>query len=219
MDNANENQKYFDSGNFADYCGVYLCACGISGNVAMTGEPAAAKKHRLVIVLLMLALAMFGFGFVLIPVYDVVCEIVGINGKVVKSADADIAYSIDNSREITVEFVTTLNNADSMAFSADTARLRVRPGEYRTVDFQGTNKTDREMVVRTMPSISPGMAARYLKQTECFCFTEQTLRPGESRKFSLRFAISPELPERYTIMTLALSIFDITEKTVTQKSK
>lgn len=218
MKNANENKEYFDCGDFAGDCSVYLCARSVSGNVAMTQKAGALKSNRLAIGLLILALAMFGFGYALIPVYDWICKISGINGKSVKTIDANTAYTVDSNREIAVEFISTVNKPDTLAFSAETAKLQAHPGEYRTVSFQGTNKTDRPLVIRTMPSLSPGMVSEYLKM-ECFCFTEQTLKPGESRKFPVRFVISPELPDRYAVMTLSLSVFDITEKTVTQNSK
>lgn len=218
MKNANENKEYFNGGDFAGDCGVHLRVRSVSGNVAMTREAGTLRRNRLTIGLLILALAMFGFGYALIPVYDWICKVSGINGKLVKTTDANIAYTVDSSREVGVEFISTVNKADTLVFSGDTAKLQVHPGEYRTVNFQGTNKTDHPLVMRTMPSLSPGMAAEYLKM-ECFCFTEQTLKPGESRKFPVRFVISPELPDRYAVMTLSLSVFDITEKTVTQNSK
>jgi len=169
------------------------------------------KNSKLVRNLVFIVVAMFGFGFALVPLYDVLCDITGLNGKVESTAVKEIIYPIDKSREITVEFMTSLNESAPMLFRSETNKLKVHPGEYYTVNFYAENLTDKVMVAQAIPSISPGLAAEYFKKTECFCFTEQTFKPREGRTMPVRFVINPDLPKQYKTITLAYTFFDNTK--------
>ncbi len=172
-----------------------------------------SKNAKLVRRLVIIVVAMFGFGFALVPIYDVLCDITGLNGKVGSSAAKETVYPIDKSREMTVEFMTSLNETTPMVFRSETAKLKVHPGEYYRVNFYAENATDKTMIAQAIPSISPGLAAEFFKKTECFCFTEQTFKPRESKTMPVRFVIDPKLPPEYKTITLAYTFFDKTEKT------
>ncbi|WP_305908500.1 cytochrome c oxidase assembly protein [Methylomarinum sp. Ch1-1] len=172
------------------------------------------KNTRLVVKLALIVLAMFGFGYALVPIYNVFCDITGLNGKTAESAAQEVRYEIDPAREITMEFLTSLNESAPMSFSSETAKMKIHPGQYYTVNFYAENKTDQSMVARAIPSVSPGLAAEYLKKTECFCFSEQTFEPHEKKTMPVRFVIDPALPERYKTVTLAYTFFDNTETSV-----
>ncbi|GAB4255055.1 MAG: cytochrome c oxidase assembly protein [Methylomicrobium sp.] len=172
------------------------------------------KNKRLARNLLLIAAAMFGFGYALVPIYDVFCEITGINGKTASAASEETAYSIDKNRSITVEFVTSLNESAPMAFKAETYKMTVHPGEYYTVNFYAENLTDKPMVARAIPSISPGPAAEYFNKTQCFCFDEQHFAAGEGKTMPVRFVVDPKLPMKYKTITLAYTFFDNTETSV-----
>ncbi|MDP3875656.1 MAG: cytochrome c oxidase assembly protein [Methylobacter sp.] len=172
------------------------------------------KNAKLVRILVFVVLGMFGFGYALVPIYDVLCEVTGLNGKVEASAVKDVGYEIDKNREITVEFMTALNEATAMVFRSEMKKLKVHPGEYYTVNFYAENKTDKVMVAQAIPSISPGAAAEFFKKTECFCFSEQTFQPREGRTMPVRFVVNPDLPEKYKTITLAYTFFDNTEASV-----
>ena len=174
----------------------------------------AKKNAKLVRVLVLVVLGMFGFGYALVPLYDVLCEITGINGKVEAATIKEVSYVVDKNREIIVEFITALNEATPMVFRSEIKKLKVHPGEYYTVNFYAENKTDKVMVARAIPSISPGLAAEFFKKTECFCFSEQTFKAREGRIMPVRFVVDPELPEKYKTITLAYTFFDNTETSV-----
>ncbi len=177
-------------------------------------ENIAKKNTKLVKVLVLVVLGMFGFGYALVPLYDVLCEVTGINGKVEAAAVDEVNYVVDKNREITVEFMTSLNEATPMVFRSELKKLKIHPGEYYTVNFYAENKTDKVMVARAIPSISPGLAAEFFKKTECFCFSEQTFKAREGRTMPVRFVVDPELPEKYKTITLAYTFFDNTETSV-----
>jgi cytochrome c oxidase assembly protein subunit 11 len=172
------------------------------------------KNTKLVRTLVLVALGMFGFGYAMVPLYDVLCEVTGLNGKVESAAIKEVSYEVDKNREITVEFMTALNESTAMVFRPEIKQLKVHPGEYYTVNFYAENKTDKVMVARAIPSISPGAVAEYFKKTECFCFTEQTFKAREGRTMPVRFVVSPEVPGPYKTITLAYTFFDNTETSV-----
>lgn len=172
------------------------------------------KNTKLIRKLVMIVLAMFGFGYALVPIYNVFCDITGLNGKTGSDAVAEIKYDVDLKREITIEFITSLNKSTQMVFRPETNKIKIHPGKYYTVNFYAENKTDKKMVARAIPSVTPGLAAEYLKKTECFCFSEQTFEPHEVKLMPVRFVINPELPVRYKTITLAYTFFDNTETSV-----
>lgn len=170
------------------------------------------KNAKLVRTLVFVVIGMFGFGFALVPLYDVLCDITGLNGKVGSKAVKEVAYQVDQSREVTVEFMTAVNESTPMVFRAETNKLKVHPGEYYRVNFYAENMTDKVMVAQAIPSISPGLAAEYFNKTECFCFTEQTFKARENKVMPVRFVVNPDLPSQYKTITLAYTFFDKTEK-------
>jgi len=173
------------------------------------------KNRKLVVRLVLIAVGMFGFGYALVPLYDVFCDIAGINGKTDSVASAAVEYDSAKGREITMEFITSLNESAPMLFRAETRKMRIHTGQYYTVNFYAENRTDKVMVARAIPSVSPGLAAEYLNKTECFCFSEQKFMPGEGKTMPVRFAVNPDLPERYRTLTLSYTFFDITDKSET----
>lgn len=172
------------------------------------------NNSKLVRLLFIIAVGMFGFGYALVPLYDVLCDITGLNGKFNKETVKQVRYKIDEKREVTVEFMTELNESTPMVFRAESKKLKIHPGAYYTTHFYAENLTDKVMVAQAIPSFSPGAVAEFFNKTECFCFTEQTFKPREKKIMPVRFAVNPALPEQYKIITLAYTFFDNTEKSV-----
>ncbi len=174
-------------------------------------EDIERKNTKLVRKLVFIVLAMFGFGYALVPIYDVFCDITGLNGKTEAEAVAEVKYQIDTNREITLEFVTSLNESAPMVFRTETKKIKVHPGKYYTVNFYAENQTDKKMIARAIPSVTPGPAAEYFKKTECFCFIEQTFEPKQGKTMPVRFVVDPELPAKYKTITLGYTFFDNTK--------
>jgi cytochrome c oxidase assembly protein subunit 11 len=168
------------------------------------------SNAKLIWPFMLVVVAMFGFGFALVPLYDVFCELTGLNGKVKTEAQAEAGFQVDESRWVTVEFVTTVNGGMPLGFRAETAKLRVHPGEYQTVKFFGTNQSSEPLIGRAIPSIAPGWATQFLKKSECFCFNEQTFEPHKEKEMPVRFVIDPALPEAVADVSLSYTFFDIT---------
>lgn len=171
-----------------------------------------SKNKKLARTLAIAAVAMFGFGYALVPLYDVLCEWKWIERDRPDAIKAipETAYRIDVNRDINIEFMTTLNESTPMEFHAEMNQLKVHPGEYHTVNFYATNKTDFEMVARAIPSFSPALTSTYFEKVECFCFSEQTFKPRETKKMPMRFVVNPNLPKDYKTITLSYTFFDNT---------
>lgn len=160
-------------------------------------------------------LGMFGFGYALVPIYDMVCDALGINGRVVLEASAAPA-AVDTSRTVTVEFVTTVNGGRPWQFHAAQPSVEVHPGQLYTVDFFATNTEGHELVAQAVPNVAPTAAAKYLRKTECFCFNNQPFAAGEQKRMPVVFTLDPELPEYVDRVTLAYTFFDVTDVALKQ---
>ncbi|MBI5040118.1 MAG: cytochrome c oxidase assembly protein, partial [Gammaproteobacteria bacterium] len=137
---------------------------------------------------------MFGFGFAMVPFYDVFCDLTGLNGRTAAGPAADIVYSVDEKRTVTVEFIANINENLPWDFKPEVVQMQVHPGQAYTTRFYARNRNRDAMVGHAVPSVTPGVAAQHFKKTECFCFTEQRFAAGEGRWMPVRFVVDPELP-------------------------
>ncbi|MCV2885842.1 cytochrome c oxidase assembly protein [Aestuariibacter sp. AA17] len=168
------------------------------------------NHSKMVLKLVAIVIGMFGFGFALVPLYDVFCDITGINGKTSNTASVYQSVEIDESRWVTVEFITRTNTGMPWQFEAKTKRIRVRPGEMNEVAFYVRNPLNRPIVGQAVPSVSPGTAAIYLNKTECFCFNHQPLNGKEEALMPMKFYVDPQLPKDITYFTVQYTLYDVT---------
>lgn len=172
------------------------------------------KNLKWVRTLFFVAIGMFGFGYALVPIYNSLCKALSINGKVTQATEQYTANKtdVDSKRTILVQFVATNNGAVPWAFYPKVQSVRIHPGEIARLAFYAENRTDQTMTVQAIPSVTPGLAAKYLKKTECFCFTQQTLNGHEAMDMPLLFHLDKELPETVKTITLAYTLFDVTNR-------
>lgn len=157
--------------------------------------------------LLLLAAAMFGFGFLLVPLYDVFCEITGFGGRTNTTA-AVVEEAPDLSREIRIEFMTTVNSYAPFEFAADVDSMIVNPGKMYFATFTAKNLTSGDRVAQAVPSVAPVAAAEHFTKIECFCFTSQEFMANEARAMPLQFIVDPDLPEYLDTITLQYTFYD-----------
>lgn len=181
-----------------------------SGGVDQRSAGAPQDHGKTVAKLLTVVVGMFAFGFALVPLYDVFCDITGINGKTSNEAAVYEAVDIDTSRMITVEFITRTNTGMPWEFTAQTKRVEVHPGEMSEVAFYVHNPAKRDIIAQAIPSVSPGTAALYVNKTECFCFKHQPLKAGDEAVMPMTFYIDPQIPDDITFFTLQYTLYDIT---------
>lgn len=170
------------------------------------------SNRKLISLLVMGCIGMFGFGFALVPLYDVLCEQLGINGKTSSTASNYQAITVDTSRVVTVEFISQVQTGMPWKFEPQTKRLEVHPGELIHTAFLARNLSDRAVIGQAIPSVSPGQGAAYFNKTECFCFNQQHLAASTSAELPLIFFVDPQLPESIHTLTLSYTLYDITDK-------
>ena len=176
----------------------------------MIDDQSKTKRHHLWRLLGVTA-AMFGFGFALVPLYNSICQLVNLNGKDTGLVSAAlIDEHPDLSREVTVQFLTSVNGGRDWGFKPQTASIKVHPGQLYTINFTAHNPNDEELVGQAVPSVTPWNAARYLKKTECFCFRQQPFKAGEQKLMPVRFMLQRELPADVDTVTLSYTFFDVT---------
>lgn len=173
----------------------------------VSDNPAIDTVIRLVAV----AVAMFAFVFVvMVPLYNVLCDALGINGKTAGEAYTAVQAGVDESREITVQFVATNNNGMPWEFRPAQTMMTVHPGASNATVFHARNPLPEAMVAQAIPSVSPSRAAEYFHKTECFCFDRQPLDGRSSADMALQFIIDRDLPADISTITLSYTLFDVT---------
>ena len=160
--------------------------------------------------LTLLAMVMFAFCFVvMVPLYNLICKVAGLNGKTGSKAEVVVA-EVDNNRTVEVGLVAVNNENMQWEFHPSEDRLSVHPGETVTTHFYAKNPSDRIMVAQAVPSMVPSNATDYFYKTECFCFSQQVLSPHEEAELGLQFIVDPDLPKAVNSIVLSYTLFDIT---------
>ncbi len=156
----------------------------------------------------LIVLGMFGFGFAMVPLYGLVCQATGIQSATPVFAAAEVEES-DGGRMVTVKFDATVNDKLPWEFSPNVRSVRVAVGKMHRVSYSAHNRSARPITGQAIPSVVPWQATRHFSKTECFCFTQQTLKPGETKEMPLAFLVSPELPENIHSLTLSYSFMRV----------
>ncbi|MFQ5609318.1 MAG: cytochrome c oxidase assembly protein [Woeseiaceae bacterium] len=165
-------------------------------------------KRRQAILLGGVVILMFGFSFALVPLYDVFCEITGINGKTSPTAAVEQTQAI-SEREVTIQFVGKVAKGMPWEFRPTESRIKVRLGEMNVTQFYARNRAAMDVTGQAVPSVAPGHAAQYLMKVECFCFNQQPLDAGADTEMGVRFYVSDDLPEDVHTLTLSYTMFPI----------
>ncbi|OLQ94199.1 cytochrome c oxidase assembly protein [Vibrio ponticus] len=171
-----------------------------------------AANRKLTLKLLAATVAMFGFGFALVPLYDIMCDALGINGKTNSQAvEQPTALTPDISRTIKVEFIAHPNPAMKWDFEPQVTSMDVHPGEVIQTAYLAFNRANYTIVGQAVPSVSPGLGASYFNKVECFCFNKQPLEGQTSVEMPLIFYIERDIPESIHTLTLSYTLYDITD--------
>jgi cytochrome c oxidase assembly protein subunit 11 len=163
--------------------------------------------------LLLVTLLMFGFGYALVPVYRAVCNALGLNvpalSESLAGADSTAARNsqVDPSRTITVEF--DANARGPWDFKPEQVSVDVHPGQVMTVMYSFHNRQNRAMAVQAIPSYAPAVAMAHFTKLECFCFSQQVLQAGDSKRWPVVFVVDSKLPRDVKTITLSYTFFEV----------
>ncbi len=165
--------------------------------------------QKTVLKLSLVVVFMFGFGYALVPLYDVFCEVTGLNGKTGRlSAQSAQALTVDPQRTLTVEFLATVNQGLPWTFKPLQKKMTVHTGQVYTAYYLAKNHSADSVTAQAVPSVAPNSAGTFFNKTECFCFTQQTLAAGEQREMPVRFVVDPLLPANISTLTLSYTFFN-----------
>jgi cytochrome c oxidase assembly protein subunit 11 len=151
----------------------------------------------------------FVFAFSLVPLYNIACEkVFGIKlEKGPGGAQVVAGATVDPNRSVRIEFDGTVNSKLPWDFRPVAGSMEVKPGRQYEAMFVARNRSAEAIVGNAAPSVAPTQAAGFFSKTECFCFTEQKLGPGEERLMPVRFIVDPALPADVGAITLSYTFY------------
>lgn len=166
---------------------------------------------KIVVKMIIVAIFMFGFAFALVPLYNIFCEITGLNGKTSGQVAEDVlaTQAVDENRKVTVQFDASVNSELNWEFKPTEFEMIVTPGKLYKTKFYAKNLTDQDITGRATYSVTPRKASLYFNKTECFCFTEQTLKAHEEVIMPVTFIIDTRLAKEVNLMTLSYTFFKL----------
>ena len=167
----------------------------------------ARQNRRLFARLALVAVGMFGFGYALVPFYYRICEAWGIY-SLGETRAANVNTQIDASRSVTIEFDANAHNLP-WRFRPLQGYVKVHPGELTTVEYEVVNVREVAVTGQAVPSYGPQRAGEYFQKVECFCFSQQTLAPGETRRMPVVFLVDPKLPRDVNTIALSYTFFEV----------
>lgn len=180
------------------------------------------SHYRLIVRLLLLVAGAFIFAFAMVPLYNVLCQVTGFNGKTAGPATIRDSFgvgglktatapepAVDLTRTVRVEFTGTVMPGLPWDMRPLTLSLDIHPGELQQVSYLVRNTSNQTITGQAVPSVTPGQAAQHFEKIECFCFSQQTLGPGEAREMPLAFIVKPAVDRSISHITLSYAFFGI----------
>ncbi|MGX5735548.1 cytochrome c oxidase assembly protein [Bosea thiooxidans] len=161
----------------------------------MTGTPPPARSvnhARTALICVGVAFGMLGASFAAVPLYDLFCKVTGFGGTPMVGT-AGAGKILD--REMAVRFDANVAPGLGWKFEAESPEIKVKVGATQTVFYKVTNRSERTVTGIATYNIAPDKAAAYFVKIQCFCFTEHTLKPGESFEAPVVFYIDPEIAQ------------------------
>jgi cytochrome c oxidase assembly protein subunit 11 len=164
------------------------------------------KNKKLFIRLAAIAIGMFGFGYALVPFYYQICAAWGVN--LVDKPSSVENTQVDKSRLVTIELDSNIHQM-AWRFRPLVNQVKVHPGELMTVEYEVVNASSVPVTGQAIASYGPQLAGEYFKKLECFCFTQQTLAPGEVRRMPVIFMVDSRLPKDVNTIALSYTFFQV----------
>ena len=163
------------------------------------------KNRKTAMIVAGAAVGMVALSFAAVPAYRAFCQVTGFDGttqRAKKPADRVLA------RKITIRFDATVNEGLPWEFKPEQVDQNLHIGETGLAHFRAVNLTEASVTGRATFNVQPAKAGIYFKKIECFCFTEQTLKPGEAVSMPVTYFIDPALaddPNLDDVQTITLA--------------
>jgi len=165
----------------------------------------ARKNLRVAAAAASVAVAMVGLAYASVPLYSMFCEVTGFGGTTQR---ADVAPETAIDKFITIRF--DANTAGSLGWNFHPVQtvMKVKIGEQNLAHYSATNNSGKVLTGSAIFNVTPSEAGAYFNKIQCFCFTEQTLKPGESADLPVDFFVDPAIlddPDSKSISEITLS--------------
>ena len=165
-----------------------------------TAAPLEKRNARTAAFALLGALAMLGLGYAAVPLYDLFCRVTGFGGTTQQAteAQADLAArsaQLAGTRSISVRFDASTARDMPWTFEAEQVTDTVQIGVRDMAFYSARNNSDEPITGTATFNVEPEYAGRYFNKIQCFCFTEQTLQPGQQVRMPVLYYVDPAILE------------------------
>jgi cytochrome c oxidase assembly protein subunit 11 len=167
----------------------------------------AERNRRVGMIALAIALAMVGLGYASVPLYRMFCQATGFGGTTQKALGAEAPGEVVG-KILNVRFDANVMPSMPWKFAPEQHIARVAVGAREMAFFNATNESDRTITGTASFNVTPEQAGKYFTKIQCFCFTQQTLKPGETVRMPVVYYVDPKLiddPDANDISEITLS--------------
>ncbi len=183
---------------------------------AVDARTAVPSNTRVAVISASVAVFMLGMAYAAVPLYQMFCQVTGFAGTTQRAEKAPDQSEV-LGQMITVRFDSNVANGLTWKFKPVQNTLDVKYGENRLAFYTATNTSDKPVTGTASFNVAPEAAGAYFNKIECFCFTEQTLQPGETVEMPVSFFVDPEMVKdrsarSITQVTLSYTFFPVTEE-------
>jgi cytochrome c oxidase assembly protein subunit 11 len=149
----------------------------------------AQRNTRTALVMAAFAAAMVGLAFASVPLYRMFCQLTGFDGTPLRAEKAPGAIP----GQIGVRFDANVHPGLPWRFEPVQNTVRISPGAQTKIFYRATNLSARTITAQAVFNVSPDTVGQYFNKIQCFCFTEQTLKPGETVDMPVVFFVDPRI--------------------------
>ena len=157
--------------------------------------------------LAIIAVVMFGFGYALVPLYNKICQVTGVNNLL--QPDEVVNTQVDKSRTISLEFDANVRGDIAWKLTPRERKRDIHPGELVHVKFDLKNESDVSILAQAIPSYGPQRAGLYVKKLECFCFSQQKIPARSDQELTVVLVVEPSIPRDVHTVTLSYTMFEV----------
>lgn len=166
------------------------------------------KNVRSALMAGMFALGMLGVGYAAVPLYEIFCRVTGYGGTTQRTDAAQAATVQATTKPMSIRFDSNVNSALPWSFKPEHATDRVSVGARDMAIYIAKNESSKPVTGTATFNVTPVLAGKYFHKIQCFCFTEQVLKPGQQMRMPVLYYVDPAIledPETKDIEEITLS--------------
>jgi cytochrome c oxidase assembly protein subunit 11 len=164
----------------------------------MTGLVADRRNRKVGFLAFVLAAAMLGLGFASVPLYRLFCQVTGFGGTTQRVTEAQASRVATAGQSISIRFDGNVERGMPWSFHPEHSTDTIQLGERDLAIFIARNNSDRPITGMASFNVEPEQTGQYFNKIQCFCFTEQTLQPGEEVRMPVIFYVDPKIAKDET---------------------